>query len=439
MSDAEPKKRRVILRRCDTLDPAAIGAIIRECVADLGEKPRGKVLIKPNVVTANRRYIHHSYTSPAVMEALVGEVKNHVAARDITIGESSGFGVPPGLFLGESGYLALGRRLGVRVVDFNQEPVTWVPFERGVNHKGMRVARSLHQADYKIWAPKLKYHICCTITNALKLNIGILTHRDRMKYHDDRLNDKIVDLLEVGWPDLIITDAIDIGHGYESAPREHRLGLIMAANDPIASDAVASAVLGFEPEQTEHLRLASERGYGSIRLDDIDITGDVAIDELRARTAGIESEYQDIHKLQSPLKFYCGDSPDREVFCYGGCLAAVKGCLGTTDKRRPGAVAGAQPGAIVTGVYSGDVLHPGQTVLLVGTCTKVTGRLEAARVKRLFGCPIGTARLIFSLPLAFGMPSPALDARDAALFIYYTLRHAAKQLAVTLGAGSRRP
>lgn len=423
MGSETPKKRRVILRRCEAEDVGAARDIIAECFRELGAEPKGKILIKPNVVTANRRYIHHSYTSPAVMEALVEEVKGSVSPQDITIGESSGYGVPPGLFLYEAGCFALGKRLGVRVSDFNQEPAKRVELKRGVAHKSMRVARSIHEADYKIWAPKLKYHICCTVTNALKLNIGLLRHSERMHCHDDRLNEKIVDMLEVGYPDLVVTDAIYIGHGYESAPQGHHLGLIMVADDPVASDAVASAVLGYEPEETEHLRLASERGYGSISLGDIEISGDISIEELREKTDGVVSEYQDIQKLDTPLKFYCGDAPERDAFCYGGCLAAVKGCLGTTDKRRPGAVKNARPGAIVTGIYDGDVVHPGQTVLMLGDCTKVTGELVAGRVKRLPGCPIGTTRLLFVLPTTFGMPSPALDYRDSILFVVFAVRH----------------
>jgi uncharacterized protein (DUF362 family) len=60
----------------------------------------------------------------------------------------------------------------------------------------MIASRALAEADFKVWMPKLKYHICCTVTNALKLNIGILTHKERMLYHDDRLDEKIVDLLK---------------------------------------------------------------------------------------------------------------------------------------------------------------------------------------------------------------------------------------------------
>ncbi|MBN1574439.1 MAG: DUF362 domain-containing protein [Deltaproteobacteria bacterium] len=411
------KRKKVILRRCDSYNEAVISGIIKESLTDLGIKPNGKTLIKPNVVTANKAYIFDSYTHPTVIGSAV-DVLRSMGAADVTVGESGGYGIPSRLFLKESGYFKMGKEKGVRVVDFNEEKYYKVPLKKGMWHKSMRVAKSLHNADFKVWMPKLKYHICCTITNALKLNIGILTHAERMLYHDDRLNEKIVDLLEIGFPNVVISDAVKIAHGYESAPKPFDLGLILVANDPLAADAVGAKILGFKPEDVIHLVMASERGYGSIADVDIEVTGDVTIEELAKKTKGIVSEYQDIHKVDTPIKFYTGNDPDRGRFCYGGCLAALKGCLGTIDARRPGSVKNARPGGIVTGVYKGDVIHPDGPVLLIGDCTKVLGKLEAKKVKRIKGCPLGTKMLFVTLPRTFGMPSPLFDPRDAVLFIY---------------------
>jgi len=414
---------KVILRRCDRADPGAVSAIVEECFQELSIRVGKKVLIKPNVVTANRKYIHHSYTHPGVIEGIVRAVRADDAQPKITVGESSGFGVPPGLFLHEAGYTALCKRLKIRLVDFNQDASAWVKLNRAQLHEGLHLAHSIAEADTKIWAPKLKYHICCQITNALKLNMGILQHRDRMIYHDDRLDQKIVDLLEVAFPDVVVTDAVEVGHGYESAPKTVHVGLLLVSNDPLAADAVAAAILGYGPEEVVHLRMARDRGYGTIDLEEIEVTGDTTIDKARAKTVGIESEYQDIHKVDTPIRFYCGNAPKRDRFCHGGCLAAVKGCLGTVDKRKPGAVRKARPGAIVTGIYKGDVLHPNDPVLLVGDCSRVEGRLEAAKVKRLRGCPIGTMQLLFGVPRAFGLPSPAYELRSAFLFLRFFLKH----------------
>lgn len=411
--------RTVIIRSCPDDNADRVRAIIRESMEELGFRARGRVLIKPNVVTANRNYIRGSYTDREVVGASVDLLREH-GPESITIGESGGFGIPPRLFLREAGYYRLGRAKGVRVSDFNEEPTVRVPLERGRLHKSILLARSLAQADTKVWIPKLKYHIVCTITNALKLNIGILTHRERMLFHDDRLDEKIVDLLEPGYPDLVITDAIDIGHGYESTPKLFRLGAIIISRDPIAIDAVGCRVLNFDPHECRHLVLASERGYGSIEEGSYRVTGDVSVEELAARTRHIVSEFQDIHRVDSPLKFYCGNAEDRDNFCHGGCLAALKGCLGTIDARRPGSLKRARPGHIVTGVYQGDVGAPGEDVLLIGDCTRVEGRLTARRVRRVKGCPVGTKGLLLALPLTFRLPSPMFDLRDAALFIWYS-------------------
>lgn len=424
---AKNKKKKVILRKCDSYNEDVISGIIKESLVDLGIKPEGKTLIKPNVVTANKGYIFDSYTHPTVIGSAV-DVLRSMGTSDITVGESGGYGIPSRLFLKESGYFKMGKEKGVKVVDFNEEKNYKVPLKKGMWHKSMRVAKSLHDADFLVWMPKLKYHICCTITNAIKLNIGILTHAERMLYHDDRLNEKIVDLLEVGFPNVVISDAVKIAHGYESAPKPFDLGLILVSNDPLAADAVGAKILGFKPEEVIHLVMASERGYGSIADKDIEITGDIKVEELANKTKGIVSEYQDIHKVDTPIKFYTGKDPYRGRFCYGGCLAALKGCLGTIDARRPGSVKNARPGGIVTGIYEGDVIHPDGPVLLIGDCTKVLGKLEAKKIKRIKGCPLGTKMLFVTLPRTFGMPSPLFDPRDAVLFIYNSIAKGMKKI-----------
>jgi uncharacterized protein (DUF362 family) len=422
------KKRsyRVILRKCESPDQNAVRQIVDECAEQLGFAPAGKVLIKPNVVTANKGYIHHSYTDPNVTAAAVDWCRQK-GATGVTVGESGGYGVPSRMFFKEAGYLDLEKR-GTKVVDFNIESAVEVPLLKGMHHTSMQVAKSLAEADTLVWLPKLKYHICCTITCALKLNVGILRHSQRMLFHDDRLDEKIIDLLEVGYPDLIVTDAIEVGHGFESAPNNVHLGLVMVADDPVAMDIVANRVLGYDPTECVHLMEAMKRGYGPPSIDDVTIEGDITIDELQKTTAGFYSEYQDIQKLDTPIRFYSGNDPDRGRFCHGGCLAAVKGCLGTIDKRRPGSVAKAKPGAIVTGVYDGDVDAGNGVALLIGTCTKVNGKITARKIRRVKGCPIGAKDLLMKLPFYFGLQSPMTDVADAIKFIFYSIDKFFRQL-----------
>ncbi|GEM_PF-2977974 len=47
---------KVVVRRCETYDKDFIKSMIREGMEELGFKPTGKAIIKPNTVYAHKRY-----------------------------------------------------------------------------------------------------------------------------------------------------------------------------------------------------------------------------------------------------------------------------------------------------------------------------------------------------------------------------------------------
>lgn len=430
-------KPRVILRRCEDYDSGRIKTITGEIISDLGVEIKGRVFLKPNVVTANRQYIHNSFTSPTFTEGVVEAVrKNQI--DDLCLGESGGFGIPSSLFFYESGYSELSKKLGVKLVNLNEDKLIKTTLNKGKWHKDMLLAESIKNADTKIWLPKLKYHIFCSITQAIKLNIGILTHKERMLYHDYRIHQKIVDLLEVGFPDLVLTDAIDITYGFESAPYPVRLGLILASNDPLAADVVAAHIMGYDPHQITHLKEASNRGYGSLDLNDIEISGDYDLQELIDKPKGNSRLFQFLNELDTPIEFYAGKAEGSDILCDGGCEGALKGCLGTIEKRTPGSLVKAKKGAIVTGIYDGDVIMPDGPVLLIGKCTRVNGKLEAKSIHKVGGCPTGARDLLIKVPYLFGFKSPMLSFRDALLFIRFSISEFAAKLLRFFGVKRRK-
>ncbi len=423
--------KKVIIRKCDDYDQGKISTIIREAMEELGERPRGRILIKPNVVTANKEYIHHSYTDLAIIESMVGVLReSYEADGNITIGESGGIGLPTRMFFAESDYDKLAKRLNVPLRDFNEEGTREVVLKKAKLHKTMLMAKSLYEAEYKIWMPKLKFHIVVDITNALKLNIGILTHKERFLYHDDRLHEKIVDLLEPGYPDLVVTDAITVGRGFESSPFPHHLGALIISNDPLACDVVAAKIMNYDPEKIIYLAEARDRGYGSLDIKDIEISGDVSWEELAAKMRGVDSPFQDLQKIDTPISFYEGTNKNSGNICYGGCICSIKGGMGTADRKFEGNLKQAKKSAVVMGYYHGDVIHPEDTVVLVGTCAGVSGKLEAKKIVRLKGCPVKVADLMIFGLRHLGVKSPAWDMRNMALLIYHSIIKLLMQITV---------
>jgi len=142
--------------------------IIKEAVEEMGEHPAGKILIKPNVVCSTP-VVQSAHTHTSVVEATVNVLRTMSPASEITIGESGGMAIPTRLFFRHAGYSSMAKRLRVPLRDFNEERWVRVQLTRAKWHKTMLVAKSLYEANYKVWAPKLKFHNACQITNAIKL------------------------------------------------------------------------------------------------------------------------------------------------------------------------------------------------------------------------------------------------------------------------------
>jgi uncharacterized protein (DUF362 family) len=424
------QRRKVIIRRCEDYDVPAIEKIIKEGIEELGEKPHGKILIKPNVVCSTQ-IVQAAHTHPNVIEAMVNVLREMTPSADVTVGESGGMAIPTRLFFHYAGNTKMAKRTGVPLRDFNEERQVRIKLSRAKWHTSMLAAKSLYEANYRIWMPKLKFHNGCKITNAVKLNIGILTHKERMLYHDDRLNEKIVDLLEIGYPDLIVSDAISIGHGQEFAPYSYRLGAILVANEPLAVDMVAARILNFEPAEVEYLAEARDRGYGTLDFEDIEVSGDVSIEELAEKVRKIDTPYSlqwDVRKVKTPVKFYVGVNPKTGRECSGGCVNALAGSLATSELYWPGLIADLPRMGLVIGHYKGDVIHPGEKVALIGSCAGVEGKLEAGKIVRIKGCPAkGMEQALFLFP-RLGIRSAAWTFSSALPMAYYSVCKAIMQL-----------
>ena len=154
---------------------------------------------------------------------------------------------------------------------------------------------------------------------------------------------------------------------------------------------------------------------GSLDFDDITVSGDITIEALAERIKDVESPFQDLGKLDSPLRFYEGINKSSGNLCYGGCVCSIKGALGTAEKKYPGTLKKAKRAAIVTGYYEGDVVHPDDIVVLVGSCAGVSGRLEAKKIIRVKGCPVKVKDLMLFLLFKLGIQSPAFDFRNLLL------------------------
>jgi uncharacterized protein (DUF362 family) len=329
------KKETVILRRLSDYDPDKIEGIIKEGLEELNLTPKiqGRITIKPNVVMAHHKIAPAAYTRAEFIDGLLGAVTSSNAnAKQITIAEKCGAGIPTTRMFRRAGYYSLKRKHKITLLPIEEAKKTTVSLDKGRVHKKITTAREIADNNFCIYTPKLKSNaLSYGLTAAMKLNIGILCDRERMWNHNHLLDEKIIDLLEVGAPDFIATDAIEMSlGGNHLTQRGYPLGVIVMAANPVAHDSVCARILHLSPEKIPHVRIAQERGYGSSNLEDIDITGDISLDEVQHRTKDWDLGQMNIGDLDCGMEILIG-----EPYCQGGCHGVVLDWLHMIKDRKP--------------------------------------------------------------------------------------------------------
>jgi len=235
-----------------------------------------KVLIKPNVLRASEAE-EHVVTNPAVLLAVVEKVEVMQPAS-IVVGDNPGifsYGAneeafkKTGLMQAAKGYYQNIGNDSVKV-DFNPD---FMPV--------VSVSQAVLDADLIISLPKFKTHGLTVITGAIKNSYGFLPGAQKATLHRiagnaERFHELLVDVFQIRVPDLFIVDAIVGMEGNGPASPDLRaIGLILAADNAVALDAVIATMMGCAPEKLRFLQKAKEKGLGDYDLRTIELIGEM--------------------------------------------------------------------------------------------------------------------------------------------------------------------
>jgi hypothetical protein len=194
--------------------------------------------------------------------------------------------------------------------------------------------------------------------------------------------------------------AIEISMGGNQMTQHGRhLGLIVMSDHPLAHDAVCARIFHLDPQGIRHLAIAAGRGYGSLALEDIDLSGDITLDEVRRTTEGWDTGYIKVDDVDAPIKVISG-----EPYCDGGCHGLFLDWLYMVKDRKPKLWPKLPIWTAVIGKYKGDVTA--DKLLLLGTCTEIEGKVSARKVRRIRGCPPRHKTLVLLMLLKLGILNP---------------------------------
>ena len=418
----------VVAMRCETYDREKIGKIIARGMALLDYRPRGRVFVKPNVVFAYNTKVFGdmAYTATPLMGAALKTLSVQQGVERVDMGENSAIGFPTRLCYKNAGYYdeveAIRKNAGCPVNIFCMDEVPRKSvFVGGKVHDNLRVSKTMAEADTRVYLPKLKGHCVSNMTGAVKLNIGICSDDERAIRHDFLLNEKIVDLLAVGYPDFIVMDAIDVGVGNEAFPVRRKLGLVLMGTNPLAVDLVGARLLGLGIDDVPYLKAAAARGYTPSDIVEVTIAGDLNsladIDTQAKRILPYDDDFygwQDVEKelkrLGSPMRFFWGPyRGGNGEKCLTGCVMGLKMFLGGVEKHAgAGAFAHAKPAVFVIGNVSETIDAKGGEAYKLGSCA-AAHIVNAKKVIHIDKCFTTASDMNLAIAHRLGMPAITRD------------------------------
>lgn len=287
----------VSIARCDNYEVPKVYNAVKRTLEQVngihkivGRKK--KVLLKLNLLSSSLGPEHAVNTHPAVVRALVDFFQKDVGA-DVLIGDSCG-SIRDGSTKKAFKVTRLNKiseDTGAKLVSFDQDKYIDVKKSNGATIPAFRMARTIKDVDLVVSVPKLKTHGLTKYTGALKNTLGVIPAQGKKDIHlqapkPTEFAQALVDIYEEVIPQLVLMDAVVgmEGNG-PNAGDPRKVGLIMASNNGVAMDAVASSVIGFEPLSIPTIKYAQDRGLGTADLSKIDIKGerleDVAIPDFK--------------------------------------------------------------------------------------------------------------------------------------------------------------
>ncbi|MEM3616584.1 MAG: DUF362 domain-containing protein [Candidatus Bathyarchaeia archaeon] len=226
------------------------------------------ILIKPNYITAQHPSTGVT-TDGRVVEGVVKFLKEH-GKDNVIIGEGSGWADTFEAFKAAR-IEKISEKWKVKLVDLNKDVFVEVYPPNPIALGKVKVAKTALESVI-ISVPKLKLHRLATVTLGIKNMMGALASKGSM--HNGRLHANIADLASLLKPSLTVIDGIIAGEGHETSGNPVKMDLVIAGTDPVAVDAVGTAVMGVSPTEVEHLVLAEKKGLGTYQLEKIEIIGE---------------------------------------------------------------------------------------------------------------------------------------------------------------------
>ncbi|MBW2989363.1 DUF362 domain-containing protein [Candidatus Woesearchaeota archaeon] len=275
---------KVSVLKCESYDVGPVTEVIRRSLKNIGfEVPDNKkILLKPNVLGQRKKEMAIT-THPAIIDALCRILKEK--RNEVWVGDSGGVSSYGGTKKAFEicGIEAAAKKNGARLISFEGSEKKEIIDDNGKVIKRFFLAKEPFDADLIINVPKLKTHMLTKFTGAVKNMFGCVPGGGKSKKHalapnEDMFCELLLDVYQNVRPHLNIMDGIVglEGDGPGSAGTPKKAGLILASEDAVALDIIASGIIGYDPMEIKTTRHAIERGLFT-KAGDVEVIGEKGV------------------------------------------------------------------------------------------------------------------------------------------------------------------
>lgn len=294
-----------------------LGDLIELAGFNLSKLKNASVLLHPNLV---RPHLSRpaSFTDPRLVLAAAALFKE-CGAKSVGVGENPGLKFPARKAFHESGLTESLTKMDVNIHCFDEGKWKKVSNPQGRLFRSITVSEDILDTDYFINMPKMKTHMLTQVSLSIKNLLGIIHDNDRMLFHRNDIADKVVDLNMIRSPDLNIVDGLWAMEG--QAPFHGKsieeFNVLVIGRSASVVDAVCCRIMGFNPDEAPHIKLALKRLVNEWAGEDqVELLGDSVASVKRNFLRPVLSSLGSFDPIEC---IECG-------VC-NGCLSAVRHSL----------------------------------------------------------------------------------------------------------------
>ena len=233
-----------------------------------------RVLVKPNFVRPNYRFNPAVASDPRAVLAL-GKIVLDAGAAEVWIGDNPGVGLTFREALADIPRSDEWEERGFKIFCYDDHPQLEIELPQASLFRRMIVPEPLLNFDVFINLSKIKMHMHVGASLGIKNLYGLVCDEQRMTFHRQDVNRKVVEILQRFTPDLTVLEGIWALEGQAPICGEpvKDFNTVVAGSNPVAVDAVGSEIMGITPTELATTRLANRTGLGPLNLDEIELLG----------------------------------------------------------------------------------------------------------------------------------------------------------------------